>query len=301
MKRFFALLLVGMLALAAIPALADAPRFDVDAYPQVDGSTATLPLSYALMAELTGISEEEAMQIVRHQRTTQSFYWMIDNYSELLLVYEPAPVVFEYAKDVGVEFLMKPIGRDALVFLVNDENAVPSLTHEQIVGIYTDDITNWMEVGGEDLPIIAYQRGSDSGSQVMMENQVMDGIEMAQAPIDRMPSEMSELIDVIAAYRDAPNAIGYSVYFYVQNMYMQENVRLMPVGGVLPSNETIASDEYPYTQDFYAVIRADAPEGSPQRVIFDWLGTAESEEVFLKAGYVPIIGGEVVSMGAGSE
>ena len=69
-------------------------------------------------------------------------------------------------------------------------------------------------------------------------------------------------------------------------MYMQEGIKLLKVNGVMPSNETIASGEYPYRQPFYAVIRADEPESSPARQLFNWLTTTEGKALIEKAGYV---------------
>jgi ABC-type phosphate transport system substrate-binding protein len=251
--------------LLAVPAMAAAPQITVDDYPIVDGSTATLPLSYALMQAATGASPEVAQAAISHSKTTESFYALTDNRADLLLVYEPSKDAYDYASQMGVKLLMKPIGRDALVFLVNPANPVQSLTKDQLVDVYTGKVVNWKDVGGEDLPIVAYQRIENSGSQVMMEKQVMQGIPMMEAPKELRTDEMAELIDEVASYKDAPSAIGYSVYYYVHNMYSNANIRLLQVGGVAPDNRAIASGDYPFTQDFYAVIRADAPEDSIQR------------------------------------
>ena len=74
----------------------------------------------------------------------------------------------EHARDRGVEFEYTPVGREGFVFLVNASNPVDSLTIEQVKGIYSGKITTWKEVGGNDEPIQAYQRNSNSGSQSMM-------------------------------------------------------------------------------------------------------------------------------------
>lgn len=52
--------------------------------------------------------------------------------------------------------------------------------------------------------------------------------------MERRPSEMGELVDEIASYRNTADAIGYSVYYYIKNMYMQEGVKLLSVNGVAP-------------------------------------------------------------------
>ena len=285
MKRCLALLLA--LCLFFAPALGECPQFAPEDYPRVDGSTSMLPLSRALMMAATGVSAQESELRVSHTKTTLSFYALVSGEADLLLVARPAEEAFAYADEMGVELEMRPIGVDALVFLTGEENPVDSLTRQQAVGIYTGEITNWKEVGGADAEIIAYQRNKTAGSQVMMENVVMDGEPMMDAPMEYRPSEMGALVDEVASYRNSASAIGYSVYYYVTEMYLREGVKLLAIDGVAPSNETIASGEYPYTQYNYAVIRKDEPEDSPARQLFDFLGTAEGKALMAAQGYVP--------------
>ena len=293
MKKTAWIALTLALLLAAPAALAAAPQMAVDDYPIVDGSTATLPLSYALMEAATGCTADVAESAITHSKTTESFYSLIYGSADLLLVYAPSQDAYDSAKSENVKLLMKPIGRDALVFLVNPANPVQSLTRDQLIDIYTGKAVNWKDVGGDDLAIVAYQRIENSGSQVMMEKQVMKGTPMTDAPKELRTDEMAELIDVVASYKDSPSAIGYSVYYYVHNMYSNENIKLIQVGGVAPGNDTIASGAYPFTQDFYAVIRADAPAGSPQRKLYDWLTTDEGQSLITGAGYVAVTGPEI--------
>lgn len=285
MKRCLALLLA--LCLFCAPALGECPQFAPEDYPRVDGSTSMLPLSRALMMAATGVSAQEAELRVSHSKTTLSFYALVSGEADLLLVARPAEEAFAYADEMGVVMEMRPIGVDALVFLTGEENPVDGLTQQQAVGIYTGEITNWREVGGADAEIIAYQRNKTAGSQVMMENVVMDGEPMMDAPMEYRPSEMGELVDEVASYRNSASAIGYSVYYYVTEMYLREGVKLLAIDGVAPSNETIASGEYPYTQYNYAVIRKDEPENSPARQLFDFLTTPEGKALMAAQGYVP--------------
>ena len=285
MKRFLALLLA--LCLLGGFALGECPRFSLEEYPHVDGSTSMLPLSRALMMASTGVSAQEAELRISHSKTTLSFYALVSGEADLLLVARPAQEAFDYAEDMGVELEMRPIGVDALVFLTSDKNPVDSLTQQQAVGIYTGAITNWKEVGGADAEIVAYQRNETSGSQVMMENVVIDGQLMTDAPVEYRPSEMGALVDEVASYRNSADAIGYSVYYYVTEMYLREGVKLLAIDGVTPSNETIASGEYPYTQYNYAVIRKDEREDSPARQLFDFLTTPEGKALMAAQGYVP--------------
>lgn len=71
----------------------------------------------------------------------------------------------KYARDNNVALIEKPIAKDALTFMVNNSNPIECLSVEQIRKIYTGDITNWQEVGGEDMLITPYVRNRNSGSQ----------------------------------------------------------------------------------------------------------------------------------------
>ena len=284
MKKLICTCLTLMLLCTA--ALAECPKIAPEDYPVVDGSTATLPLSYLLMETATGADEAAAKEAIRHNKTTESFYALVDGAARLLLVYEPSNDAWDYAESEGVQLEVQAIGYDAPVFLINDKNPVASLTQQQIVDIYSGRITNWKDVGGSDQEIVAYQRVENSGSQVMMRAQVMKDTPMMEAPKELRTAEMDGLVDAIAAYRNTANSIGYSVYYYINNMYMQKGIRLLAIDGVAPSNETIASGAYPYRQPFYAVIRADAAPDSPERKLFDWLKTPEGRALVEAAGYV---------------
>ncbi|MDR1692959.1 MAG: phosphate ABC transporter substrate-binding protein, partial [Oscillospiraceae bacterium] len=81
-------------------------------------------------------------------------------------------------------------------------------------------------------------------------------------------------------------AIGYNVFYYVSRMKSDPNIKILSVDGVEPTNETIRSGEYPFVNDFYAAIRASEPQGSPARVLYDWLQGEEGQTLVEAAGYV---------------
>lgn len=66
-----------------------------------------------------------------------------------------------------------------------------------------------------------------------------------EAPTELAPASMGGLVDSVAAYNNSANAIGFSVYYYIDQMYSQPGLRLLAVEGVEPSNDTIAAQEYP--------------------------------------------------------
>ena len=270
------------------------PILSVDEFPITDGSTACIPLIAQIMADTTGLDLETARSAVTTNTTAQAWRNLGlygNNYGDsvkLIIAYEAPESVKEELKADGDPLEQKAIGRDALVFIVNENNPVKSLTRQQLKDIYAGKITNWKEVGGEDLAIVPFQRGEDSGSQTLFRKLLIQGGELMDPPTELAPAAMGELVDSIAAYNNSANAIGFSVYYYIDQMYSQPGLRLLAVDGVTPSNDTIASESYPLCNEFYAVLHADAAADSPERQLYDWLDTAAGQDCIKKSGYVAV-------------
>ena len=197
--------------------------------------------------------------------------------AQLLIVYEAPEYVKEELAEADAKLEQKAIGRDALVFIVNEDNPVQALTQQK-------------DVGGVDSPIVAFQRGVDSGSQTLFKKLLIDkgDGQLMAAPTELAPADMGGLVDSIAEYNNSANAIGFSVYYYISEMYSKPGLRLLAVDGVTPGNDTIADESYPLCNEFYAVVHADAAPDSPQRKVYDWLDTDEGRRCIEKAGYVAV-------------
>jgi len=255
-------------------------------FPLVDGSTATIPLAIALLQKMTGCSEIKAEEYINFSTTDPSYHAMAEGDADLLLVYAPSqPTIDEL--DVFHTMDMREIGLDALVFIVNEDNPIDSLTSAQIRGIYSGKITNWSEVGGNDIEIVPFQRPVLSGSQTLMLNLMMKDTAIMEPETEILVSDaMGELIEDIAAYNNSANAIGYSVYYYAKNMYTQPGLKFIAVDGVAPSNETINNREYGFVNPFYGVIPLNADARA--EAILDWLLTDDGQKLLEDCGYVPI-------------
>ena len=210
--------------------------------------------------------------------------------ADLLLVYEPAQETWDIINQSDVKLTFVPIGRDALVFIVNEENPVQSLTQQQLRDIYAGRITSWKDVGGADSSIVAFQRGVDSGSQTLFKKLLIDkgDGQLMAAPTELAPADMGGLVDSIAEYNNSANAIGFSVYYYIDQMYSKPGLRLLAVDGVTPSNETIADQSYPLCNEFYAAILQDSAADSPERRIYEWLSTDAGRSCIERSGYVAV-------------
>ena len=161
-------------------------------------------------------------------------------------------------------------------------------TAQQAADIYNGKITNWKDVGGQDLDIVAFQRRSDSGSQTLFQKLLIQDGPLMEAPTELAPTAMGELVDSIAEYNNSANAIGFSVYYYIDQMYSKPGLRLLAVDGVTPSNETIADQSYPLCNEFYAAILQDSAADSPERRIYEWLSTDAGRSCIEHSGYVAV-------------
>ena len=271
------------------PAELPIPGIDAENYPSINGSTANHPLICRIYSEICGVSMEDAETMVNLDMGSTGSIWegMLNGYGpDLFIVYEPPEEIKEQYPDALAQLEIDPLGRDGLVFLVNAQNPVDSLTVAELQGIYTGQITDWSEVGGEAGPIQPFQRNADSGSQTLFLKLLMDGLTPMDPPTELVQVTMGGLIDGVASFDGSGGALGYSVYYYASLMYANPDLKILSVDGVAPSAESIGDGSYPLTNDFYVVIRADEPEDSPVRQLRDWLLTDEGKRLLTEENYV---------------
>lgn len=274
---------------AETPAASEAFVFTRENFPRLDGSTSTAPLAEAVCSVLLGESREDAADLVRFAKTTNAYYNLLEGSADLLIVGEPNQDVLAEKESLGFEWEQAPFATDAFVFVVNEDNPVNSITIDEARRIYTGEITNWKELGGEDREIIPFQRNHDAGSQSLMEKLVMNGEPMMEAPTGYVAATMGQLMEAVKSYDGSPGAIGYSVYYYAEEMKMARGLKLLALEGVEPAPETIREERYPLLNPKYVVIPADAPEDAPNRILYNWLLGEEGQRLVAHEGYVSIL------------
>ncbi len=266
--------------------------FTKDNFPKMDGSTSLVPLAKALTEALLNIDEKQAEDMCIFNRTTQSFRNLSNNEADMLIVSEPSSKVYDEMAEAGFKYRMEDIATEALIFVVNKNNPIESLTTEQIRDIYSGKIKNWKEVGGNDAEIIAFQRNEGAGSQALMTKLVMQGAAMTKAPSGLVATEMGELMQAVKSYDNSANAIGYSVYYYANDMKMADDLKIIAVDGVTPEADTIRKKEYPHLNSYYCVIPEETDVSNERaksaKVIFDWLVSTDGQRLISSKGYVSI-------------
>lgn len=285
-------------------------------FPVLDGSDSTEPLRDILMCRIFGFQYKweryspflqdptRAKQEVRpvyacsdsqraliekkmqKSNTHQSYMNLIDGKVELVIAARAASRdENKYARDNNVVLIEKPIAKDALTFMVNNSNSIESLSVEQIRKIYTGDIANWQEVGGEDMLITPYVRNRNSGSQEKFETMVMDGLEIKKFPEWHMGTTMETPYFQIENDR---SGIAFTPYYYYSVIVGYGSTKAIGIEGVGMTKENIYNDTYPYVTNIYASIRADIDKSSTAYKIFEFLTSDKGQSVVEESGYIPL-------------
>jgi len=188
----------------------------------------------------------------------------------------------------GVDPVEYIIARDAIAVIVNPENPVDQLTLQQISAVYSGEINNWSELGGEDRPIVRLSRETNSGTHVYFLETVLrlgDEENTTLFSVDTLLLPSSE--GIIAEVRDNPNAIGYDGLGYVT-----PDVKVLAVASsatseyILPSANSVNADAYPIARDLY-MYTASAPDEA-LLVYLDWILSSEAQQIVTELGFVPV-------------
>jgi phosphate transport system substrate-binding protein len=192
------------------------------------------------------------------------------------------------AKSKGIDPVEFIIARDAIAVIVNPENPVSQLTLQQISDIYSGKINNWLEVGGEDRPIVRLSRETNSGTHVYFLETVLrlgNSEDKTLFSMDTLLLPSSE--GIVAEVRQNPNAIGYDGLGYVP-----KDLKMIAIaeedGGsyVLPAIDTVNDKSYPIARDLYMYTNGE-PTGVVKEYL-DWILSPEAQEIVAELGFVPI-------------
>jgi len=264
------------------------PVIDPEFWQRVDGSTATIPLSEEIIAFLHGADAYAILQSFNHTTTPYAYENLLNGDADLIFVTYPSEEELAEFAAAGVEIQLIPVVKDALVMLVNVDNPVSGLTAAQLRDIYSGKITNWQEVGGPDREILAFQRTPNSGSQTLFLKLLMAGVEPMAAPSEWIVAGMAGLVDAVSSYDNGLESLGYNMFYFVDEMYGNEQFKLLAVDGVYPDRGSIARGEYILETFYYAVLRADTPADHPARELIAWMLRESAQRLFEQIGYVPL-------------
>jgi len=264
--------------------------FSNESFPDIGGSPSTAPLAQAITSVLLNQPQEDA-DTSGFTRTTQAYRDLAAGKRDIIISSEPTPDALDEISAQGINLEIAPIAIEALVFVVNASNPVDNLTSEQLREIYSGKTTNWQQLGGESLEIAAFQRNEEAASQVIIQKMVMDWQPMMDAQMQSFSAgfEEEEANSAIMGFDGSTGAIGYTLFYYADVMQLADGLRILSVDGVAPNNDTIRSGEYPLLNPYYAAIRAEEPQDSSVRIMYNWIKSEKGQETISRAGYVSLL------------
>ena len=171
------------------------------------------------------------------------------------------------------------VALDGIAVIVNADSKVEDLSVEQIAKIFTGEITDWSEVGGEAGKISCIGREAGSGTR--------DGFESITGTEDTcvLAQELTSTGAVIEAVAGNPNAIGYASLSAVEG---KDTVKALTVGGVACSEETVLDGSYAIQRPFVFATRTDEALSDAAQAFFDFATSTAASDLIANAGAVPV-------------
>ncbi len=164
---------------------------------------------------------------------------------------------------------------DGIAIIVHPDNPVSDLDVETIAKIYTGEITNWKDVGGNDAEIVLIGREAGSGTR--------DGFESITGTEGncKYRQELTSTGDVITTVSQNPDAIGYASL-----AALKDSVKALKVGGVEPTEASVKDGSYVIQRPFVLVTVEGKELSKTAQEFFDYVTSAEAADIIAKAGAV---------------
>lgn len=169
------------------------------------------------------------------------------------------------------------VALDGIAVIVNADSKVEDLSVEQIAKIFTGEITDWSEVGGEAGKISCIGREAGSGTR--------DGFESITDTKDacQYRQELTSTGDVITTVSQNPNAIGYASLAAIK-----DSVKALTVNGVAPTEATVKDGTYLVQRPFVLVTKEGVALSETAQKFFDFATSADAASIISAAGAVPV-------------
>jgi phosphate transport system substrate-binding protein len=176
--------------------------------------------------------------------------------------------------------LARPVARDAIALIVHRNNHVPSLTHNQVVGLFTRLFRNWNELGCSDSPIVlvGLNKGRSTGEVVLD----YLGLKANQVRPEPVVGTSEQAVVAVAA---RPGAVAFVSLAEAGAALKAGSVRIVPLAGTLPTPDTVSTGKYLLVRPVVLVSRREQSE--LVREFLDFARSSENRDLFIKHGFVP--------------
>ena len=263
-----------MLALVLVTELSAAEKQTL----QIDGSTTVGPIADAF-AEAFKNKYSNLNITVKKTGSGDGAAALVDGRCDIAMMSRfMKEKEFTKAVENGIFPVAHVVAMDGVCVVVHPSNPVTQLNATQIRDIYKGKITNWKEVGGADLPIVAISRDTSSGTYETFHKLVMKKEKMGTKVeyVNSNPQAHSRVKTTIGA-------IGY-----VGIGFLDSNIKPLKVDGIMPSQQTIATGQYPVARPLFMFTNGYPKLGSMTYKFCTFYLTETGQEIIEAKGFVPV-------------
>lgn len=254
--------------------------------PIIDGAAAVFPVYSGFVHAVYPNTTSLYDGVFEYNNTSGGYMLLGEKMTDIFIGAYPSQEQIAYANTKGTTFDYTQIGSEAFVFFVHKDNPIQSLTTEQIKGIYSGEITNWSQVGGNDEKIVPFQRNEGSGSQSML-IRFMGDTPIVEPDTQTTVMFMGGIIEEVADYKNKTSSIGFSFRYYVEGIIQNPDIKMIAIDGIAPTKENIQNASYPIITPLYAVTYKEQPKESV-RALIEWMLSEEGQYIIEQTGYVGI-------------
>lgn len=241
-----------------------------------------------LLKGYSDISDKDKEKYIKKQSVRDSYLELINGSSDVILTTTVDDGTISWLKENGVEIEKITIAKDAVVFVNNVNNSIENLSSKQMKGILSGKNKSWLEVGGDDKEIIVYPPISGSEESYCIQ-EFMGNSALAKPKYRLKEESLDNLIEATSEYLDTrENAMFYTTFYNMKNQNNDE-IRLISLEDIKPSESSIKDGYYPAIIDIYAIIRKDSQADSQTRKFVQYITSSKGQATIEQCGYINLI------------
>jgi phosphate transport system substrate-binding protein len=249
----------------------------------VKGSTTVNPLMEKLVENFV-VNNKNLKVMVTSSGSMEGFRSLLHDSADIAMSSNKiSPEMRADFRTRNKEFVEYLLAGDALIFIVNVNNAVKKLTHNELVGIFTGKIVNWKQLGGEDLPIKLFSRDSKSGTYSFFKEMILNQVELSKSAIILKSNE-----EVLLKVGEEKGAIAYTNFSTLD--YSVDPINLcfddLKTNYIAPRVETVNNMTYKYNRGLYLYYQPEKYQKI--KPLMDMIHADSTQKLIGKFGFIPV-------------
>jgi phosphate transport system substrate-binding protein len=270
MKRLLTVALALAIAASAFAQLSGAYTWG--------GSTTVAPIAYAAIEQF----QKDNSGVKISYEATGSGAGLTSLLKGQYTLAGSSAIVSEDQKKQGANPIA--IAYDGISIVVNKNVKISNISMANLASVFAGKITNWKDLGGQDMQIVVVNRDEASGTYGSFNDLVLKPVKLSYTKNAIVTKENGE---VAAKVSSTPGAIGYVGFAFGEEV-VKSGGRILLVGGVKDSIANILSKKYPLSRQLYLVTMGEPKEGSVEKAFIDFLLSDKGQAIVKSTDYIPL-------------